>query len=760
MEQLTAEIDDIDLLLKKPFQNWTEEEINVYGNEEQEARKQLREERKQLREERKQLRDKELELLKQQTIILQRDQNQGISFLITAETAMDIDIRPFDSAIYQSRINHYFPFFDPVIEYYLKHFGENALLARDNVIKGVNEIILKREVEKYQPIICSTSRGMGKTAFMEAIGMQLVKPHLKNQLIMDALAYGRILSFDFASAAAETAIPNQEDIRSFFPRLMIYFLCRMFDGTQVDAIHFEKTEFSNVISFIGRHGKFNSWKNGCLQFGADRMMDEYIRLTDLAFGVNCSSPPVFLLDEIQGLLKPTTVQSMFKDGQVVYHSFLSLLLTQLAGKYKPVCICTGTNSGNIINMTEKSKIIPRFVSLSTLHKEEEYKTFWDQRTEYMNSSSKGFAERTDDDEEMLNSLVYASYQVPRLLLLAHLAWFNHKTTSHLTDRIAPLQSYENDAIHYYSEMSELLLNSQFVGNDILHILMCCGVHWEVRNINSFVPGTNILWTHLISMSVVFPYLDNCYIIPFSLMWAAKTPTNRQVGDYTKTRAGIVDSCKLLIPNFDVNNLFVSYDQLRQLNLYNLGMCYESLFASSLAVKYYLLKLEQNTNVQLLPLLELYNVADEDASAKVALTDTWVDFSSGVMLPEQESFVDSINMPNFIIHNLKTHTAHHDIIFPAKRNSKVVKGRVSVNIAVSCKASFDLSSDKTIQSQLKVSKKNDAPVGLLIWLYLGNKRREEQYQGNVVFMNGNGCCNGLALDMFIMTKKLISLNNKS
>jgi hypothetical protein len=309
-------------------------------------------------------------------------------------------------------------------------------------------------------------------------------------------------------------------------------------------------------------------------------------------------------------------------------------------------------------------------------------------------------------------------------------------------------------------MSELLLNSQFVGNDIPHILMCCGVHWEVRNINSFVPGTNILWAHLISMSVVFPYLDNCYIIPFSLMWAAKTPTNRQVGDYTKTRTGIVDSCKLLIPNFDINNLFVSYDQVRQLNLYNLGMCYESLFASSLAVKYYLRKLEQNTNVQLLPLLELYNVADEDTRTKGALTDTWVDFSSGLNLPEQESYVDSINMPNAIIHNFKTHTAHHDIILPAKRNSKVGKGLVSVNIAVSCKASFDLSSDETIQTQLKISKKNDAPVDLLIWLYLGNKRREEQYQVNVVFMNGSGCCNGLALDMFIMTKMLISLNNKS
>jgi hypothetical protein len=273
-----------------------------------------------------------------------------------------MDIPCFDPGVYHSKNNPYFPFFDPTIEMYLKHFGESALLARDDVINQVNDIISKRILDKYQPIICSTSRGMGKTAFMEAVGMQLVKPHLKNQLIMDALAYGRILSFDFAGDAAETAIPYQEDIRTFFTRLMIYFLCRLFDGTQVDGIHFEETEFSNVVSFIGSQNRFNSWKKACLELGADRMMDEHIRLTNLAFGVNCSSPPIFLLDEIQGLLQQTTVKSKFKDDQVVYHSFLSLLLTQLAGKYKPVCICTGTNSGNIINITEKSKIIPQCVS--------------------------------------------------------------------------------------------------------------------------------------------------------------------------------------------------------------------------------------------------------------------------------------------------------------------------------------------------------------------------------------------------------------
>ena len=202
MDQVTAEInkvntqiDEIHLLLKKPFRNWTEEEKEAYGSKEQlmDKEKHLMAERKQLRDKEKQLRDKEIELLKQKTILLQKEQNQ-----VTSGAAMDIDILPFDSATYHARKNLFFPFFDPTIEDHLKHFGEDALLARDHVIDTVNKIISMRAVEKYQPIICSTSRGMGKTAFMEAIGMQLVKSQLKNQLIMDALAYGRILSFDFS----------------------------------------------------------------------------------------------------------------------------------------------------------------------------------------------------------------------------------------------------------------------------------------------------------------------------------------------------------------------------------------------------------------------------------------------------------------------------------------------------------------------------------------------------------------------------------
>ena len=108
----------------------------------------------------------------------------------------------------------------------------------------------------------------------------------------------------------------------------------------------------------------------------------------------------------------------------------------------------------------------------------------------------------------------------------------------------------------------------------------------------------------------------------------------------------------------------------------------------------------------------------------------------------------------IICNIKkaNNSAHHDIILPA-----IVSGHI-LNIPVSAKASAKLSPDKKIQSQLKVSKQQDAKnVELLIWLYLGQQKREKRYYNNVLFLDGSGCCNGLALDQLILTKKHFKFN---
>jgi hypothetical protein len=58
---------------------------------------------------------------------------------------------------------------------------------------------------------------------------------------------------------------------------------------------------------------------------------------------------------------------------------------------------------------------------------------------------------------------------------------------------------------------------EFTTESIAHILLACGVHWIVNNEESNVPGTE-----LIHKSLIFPYLDGCYIFPFSLVWRAST----------------------------------------------------------------------------------------------------------------------------------------------------------------------------------------------------------------------------------------------
>ena len=204
---------------------------------------------------------------------------------------MDVDIPRFDPRKYTSECQ--FPFFDRNTEDYLKMLGKDALIARDDSIKQVNDCCSQRNIEKYTPIIISTSRGMGKTTFMEAIGMQLVKEELKNSLIGNAISYGRILSFDFSKQP--DAIQNVDDVYSFFSRLMIYFLCRMFDGTQVDGIHFKKIEdFRAIPTYKAEQPLFLKWLSSSMKLTAESMMDEYIRLTNMAFEVECKSPPVFL----------------------------------------------------------------------------------------------------------------------------------------------------------------------------------------------------------------------------------------------------------------------------------------------------------------------------------------------------------------------------------------------------------------------------------------------------------------------------------
>ena len=122
----------------------------------------------------------------------------------------------------------------------------------------------------------------------------------------------------------------------------------------------------------------------------------------------------------------------------------------------------------------------------------------------------------DPNKDLIDALVYASYQIPRLLFIAHSVWFDLRKRGTTTNREFYIQAFEAEAIKYYDEMVQIL--KEFTSEAIAHILLACGVHWIVDNEASNVPGTEIPWITLIQKSIVFPYLDGCYIFPFSLVW--------------------------------------------------------------------------------------------------------------------------------------------------------------------------------------------------------------------------------------------------
>jgi len=292
-------------------------------------------------------------------------------------------------------------------------------------------------------------------------------------------------------------------------------------------------------------------------------------------------------------------------------------------------------------------------------------------------------------------------------------------------------------------MVQILID--FETKDIAHILLACGVHWIVGNEESNVPGTQIPWVTLIQKSLVFPYLDGCYIFPFSLVWRVATSGTMNKKEDIKIK------CAELVPNLDLNDLYISYDTLCSWENYKLGVGYETLFASSLAVKYYLRSISTG-NSGYFSFPDIYDISPSELPAYNIMNKYKVNFSNGISLPTREVFTNVADLGFAIVHNRNIQNAHHDIILPARTNLGIV------NIAVQAKASFDLSDRTTITKQLLVSPKSKEQVQQLFWLYLGEKPREKMFE-SIVFLDGSGCCNGLALDFFILVKKLRSKNQK-
>lgn len=202
---------------------------------------------------------------------------------------------------------------------------------------------------------------------------------------------------------------------------------------------------------------------------------------------------------------------------------------------------------------------------------------------------------------------------------------------------------------YYPEMGTLLNNERFSVSDIAHIILSCGVHYRVPDIYTNVPGTLIEWITLITNALIFPYRDQCFIFPFTLIWSdrAASPGRRnKVNPREKQKKIDIEYfCKGLIQNLDISNLFLSYDKICGMDLYNIGIHYEDLFVASLAVKYYLLKKTTGESW-----FEFSNLYDADDTENISiLQGCFLNLEEGIILPDDEKFTTD-DLPNAITHN--------------------------------------------------------------------------------------------------------------
>jgi hypothetical protein len=502
-----------------------------------------------------------------------------------------------------------FPFFLPGPESYM------PLLEREDVLIKVNRIASRLPNEPlsvFTPIAIISSKGMGKTFFLKLFALQRLKDQYQIKAVEEAKNCGRIISFDFKRQKVTISSPRKA--LNFIKRFLIFYLCLNFQGTYVDGIYFERVPFDCITR--KKSSQFSEWLN----LSVDKMIEEYMRLTNIAFKVDCKIPPVFLFDEIQEVKKS-----------------LSILLSSVSQEYKPICICTGLDHGGID--TNPVGFRPLLLGLTPLVNCSHI--FWDILLRSRARDTKIYAALQDQDT--INMLIYASCKVPGLILIAFNLWYNLKLAEvEMKNPEDILRKFQRIVSRVYPKMRKML--TRYSVSDISHILLSCAVRFGVENDSDFLPGTNITWRSLITKSVIFPYSNYSYVIPFSLIWE----TSERIKN-AAIQHDIENFCRELVPGLELTKMFPSYDRVNKLELKDQETEFEYLFAASLAVKYYLLckyfipmyRKPDNSFFK----FESICYLGEDKSRTCAdrhLADLEVNFSKG-------SF----------------HQAHHEMLLPAK-----------------------------------------------------------------------------------------------
>jgi hypothetical protein len=194
---------------------------------------------------------------------------------------------------------------------------------------------------------------------------------------------------------------------------------------------------------------------------------------------------------------------------------LSLLLSSISFKYKPLCICSGVSHGDLDIIYNSSSFVPLILGLTPLVNSS--LLFWEKLLAQKNLSNESVRIDSLEDKEMIRMLIIlASCQVPRLLLVVvtFTVFYNFKSSKQAIKTDDVMERFRKEALLTYPEMKNAL--AKYSVADLSHIILTCSVRFGVREDSECVPGTIIKWSSLMEQSVIFPYSDFCYVMP--LIW--------------------------------------------------------------------------------------------------------------------------------------------------------------------------------------------------------------------------------------------------
>ncbi|EPZ37017.1 hypothetical protein O9G_005640 [Rozella allomycis CSF55] len=268
----------------------------------------------------------------------------------TVQVVMDVDFKPENYSV-------------PLELQFIQPNGiPKVLLGRTEQLKSI-DAFMKLSNDKTRVISMGSTRGMGKTTMCKYMATK----HENNPL-KAARDVGRLIVYEMKKYTRGDPLLLWRD-------LIVHHLCYIFRGCTVDGINFRELTMNKIANgeAHGAHYTLVTWI-GNVMTDTDTSINELIRLTNIAFGVQSNAKPVFILDEVQTFLGIYNYRSRSENST-------SRALTKLPANC--YAIVAGIVDGNLKLIQDGTDFIVRNIYLSPLSMLE--------RFDY------GKAEKTDND---------------------------------------------------------------------------------------------------------------------------------------------------------------------------------------------------------------------------------------------------------------------------------------------------------------------------------------------------------------------------